>query len=227
MAKSSAAMPICFTPAAIRRRGIPSRARSWSSAIPRAPTPIRCSARPARSASASPARSPTRRLSWTGPPWSARRARSSRRPYASWSRSTSRQPEATLFRGLLQRRDPGKNHLDSRAAAGFGIEVEPAAETVGHDAVDDMQAEPGTALIAARGEERIERAAADVHAHAAAIVGKKNLDIFLARRPHLDVDRAGFAVGEGVRHGIEEQIGQHLSVGSGIAVHDEVGLAID
>jgi len=56
----------------------------------------------------------------------------------------------------------------------------PAAEAVGDDAVDDMQAEPGTALIPAGGEERIEGAAADVEAHAAAIVRKDDLDIVLA-----------------------------------------------
>ena len=80
--------------------------------------------------------------------------------------------------------------------ARLGIKVEPAAEAVGHDAVDDVQAEPGAALVAARREERIEGAAADVEAHAAAIVGKDDLDIVLAGLPHLDIDRAGPAVRE-------------------------------
>src|SRR6202795_4583490 len=125
-------------------------------------------------------------------------------------------PEATLFRGLLQRRDPGKNHLDSRAAAGLGIEIEPAAETVGHDAVDDMQAEPGAALIATRREERVERTPPDVERHAAAIVGKNDFDVVLAGLPHLDIDGAGPAVRKGVRHRIEEQVGKHLAVRSGV-----------
>ena len=30
-----------------------------------------------------------------------------------------------------------------------------------------------------------------------------------------------------MRHRIQEQIGEHLPVGPGIAVHDEVGLAVD
>src|SRR5207249_290963 len=77
---------------------------------------------------------------------------------------------APLFRSQLQRRYPRQNDLDSRAAAGFGIEVEPAAEPIGHDAVDDVQAEAGAALIAPCREERIERTAADVEAHAASIV---------------------------------------------------------
>jgi hypothetical protein len=65
----------------------------------------------------------------------------------------------TLLRRLLQRRDPRQDDLNPRAAAGLGIEVQPAAEPVGDDAVDDMQAKPGAALIPARGEERIEGAA--------------------------------------------------------------------
>ena len=93
--------------------------------------------------------------------------------------------------------------------------------------VDDVQAEPGAALVAAGGEERIEGAAADVERHAAAIVGKDDLDIVLAGLPHLDIDRAGLAVRESVRHRIEEQIGQHLPVGPGIGVHDQIGLAVD
>src|SRR5512138_4023341 len=85
-----------------------------------------------------------------------------------------------LFRRLLQRRRARQDHLDARAAARLGIEIKPAAEPRRHDAVDDVQAEPGAALVAPRREERIEGAAADVEAHAAAIVGKDDLDIVLA-----------------------------------------------
>ena len=128
---------------------------------------------------------------------------------------------------MFQRRDARQDDLDSRASAGLRIEVEPAAEAVGHDIIDDVQPESGAALIPARGEERIEGAAPNVEAHAAAIVGKNDLDIVLAGFPRLDVDRSGSAVGESVCHRIEEQIGQHLPVGAGIAVHQEIGLAID
>src|SRR3979411_3260040 len=175
MAKSSAAMPICFTPAAIRRRGIPSRARCWSSAILAASMRTRCSAGRVRSESVSPARSPIRRLSWMERRSWARPARSSGRPYANWLTSIS---QTVLLGGLLQRRHPGPDGLDSRAAPRRGIEVEPPAQTVGHDTVDDVQAESGAALITARREERIERAAPgreyDAHTHG----GKKhNADI--------------------------------------------------
>src|ERR1700738_2289514 len=222
-------MRICFTPAAIRRRGTPPRARSWSSATPQAPTRIHYSGGPTRSVSASPARLPIPRRSWTARPWSARPVRSSRGLCAN-SRLSTKQgpyPADSLPPRLPQRRHPGQDDLDSRAAAGLGIEIEPAAEAIGHDAVDDMQAEPGAPLAAARGEERIAGAATDVEAHADAVVGKQDLDIVLAGFPHLDVDRAGLAVRKGMRHRIEEQVGQHLSVGPGIAVHGEIGLAVD
>src|ERR1700686_3342362 len=226
MVEFSAVMPTCSTPAAIRGRGIPSRARCWSSAIPPVPTPIRCSAGRARSASASPEPSPTMRRGWTAPRWSARPARSSRQRFANSPRSIEaiRTP---LFSGLLQRRNARQDHLDSRAAAGRRVEVEPAAQAVGHDAVDDMQAEPGATLIAAGREERIEGAAADIEAHAATIVGKDDLDIVLAGFTHLDIDRAGLAVGKSMRHRVEKQIGQHLSVGTGIRVHRQIGLTLD
>jgi hypothetical protein len=51
--------------------------------------------------------------------------------------------------------------------------------------VDDVQAQARATAITARGEERIERVAPDIDTHAAAIVGKDNFDIVLARRPHL------------------------------------------
>ena len=43
-----------------------------------------------------------------------------------------------LFRRLLERGCARQDHLDPRAAARLGIEIEPTAEAVGDDAVDDM-----------------------------------------------------------------------------------------
>jgi hypothetical protein len=54
-----------------------------------------------------------------------------------------------------------QDQLDFRPLAGLALETEPAAQVIGDDAVDDMQAEAGAALIAARREERIERLAPD------------------------------------------------------------------
>src|SRR6202035_1437238 len=121
--------------------------------------------------------------------WSARPARSSRRPCASSPRAIrtfSSEANAVpdlLFRRLLQRRNARQDDLDSRSAARLGIKLKPAAQTVGHDAVDDMQTEPGATLVAARREKRIERATPDIETHAAAIVGEDNLDIVLAGFP--------------------------------------------
>src|SRR6478609_1714498 len=223
MVKSSAATPICFTSGATRPGATPSRARFWSSATPPVRMPIRCSAARARSASASPAYSPTRRPSWTARRWWARPARYSRRPCASSPTPTSTTP-AALFSRLLQWRDARKDHLNPGAATRLGVEVEPTAQPVGHDTVDDVQAEPGAALIAARGEERVEGAAPDVEAHAAAIVGKQDLDVILAELARLDMDRAWPAARKGVRDRIEEQVGEDLSIGPGIGVHHEIGL---
>src|ERR1700760_896698 len=94
--------------------------------------------------------------------------------------STRRENAAALLRRLLQRGCARQEDLDARAPARLGVQIKPAAEAVGDDAVDDVQPEARAALITPRREERIEGAAADVHRHAAAIVGKDDLDIVLA-----------------------------------------------
>ena len=58
----------------------------------------------------------------------------------------------------------------------------------GHDIVDNVQAEPGAALVAPCGEERIEGTTPHVKAHPDAIVGKNDLDIFLAGLTDLNID---------------------------------------
>src|SRR6185312_8516355 len=174
------------------------------------------------------------------PHWSARPARSSAPRCTSSPTSTSflgltrfdanrsplRPKTPCLLRRLLQRRDARQDDLDARTIPRRGIEIETPAEPVGHDAVDDMKAEPGTALVPPGGEERIEGAAADIERHAAAIVGEDDLDVVLSGGARLDFDDPGPAIGKSVRHRIEEKIGQHLAVGTGIAVHAEIGLAL-
>src|SRR5262245_8149400 len=90
----------------------------------------------------------------------------------------------------LRRRHARQDHFDFRPLAGLAVEAEPAAQTIDHDVVDDMQPEPGAAKIAAGREERIEGLAPDAGTHAAAIVGEQHLDLAVAERPHLDVDDA-------------------------------------
>src|SRR6266403_1861530 len=109
-----------------------------------------------------------------------------------------------------------QDELDFRSLAGLAIEREPAAQTVRNDAVDDMQTQASIALIAPCREERIERFAPDVETHALAIVGKKNFDIVIPGRTNLDVDVASSAVGKPMRDRVEEEVGQHLSIGSWI-----------
>ena len=84
-----------------------------------------------------------------------------------------------------------------------------------------MQAEASAALVAARGEKRIERLPLHVRRHAGAIVGENDLDVVAAARPRRDRDRARAPVGEGMIGGVEEKIGQDLPVGAGIAVDQE------
>src|SRR6516164_9600319 len=90
-----------------------------------------------------------------------------------------------------------------------------------------MQPEAGAAEIATRREEGIEGLTPDAGIHPAAIVGEKNLHLVRAERPHLDVDGTALAVWKRMHHGIQEEVRKHLPVGSGIAVHRQIGLALD
>ena len=74
------------------------------------------------------------------------------------------------FRRRLQRRVTRHDDLDFRAHAGFGFQMDPATQTIGHDVVDDVQPQTGVALVAPCGEKRIEHLALDLRAHAAAVV---------------------------------------------------------
>jgi hypothetical protein len=117
--------------------------------------------------------------------------------------------------------------MDSRSLAGLAIEIEAATQAIRHDIVDNMQVEAGAALVAARREEWIKRLTPDIDTHSAAIVGKENFDIVIPRRPDFDIDRASGAVGKRMGNRVEEEIGQHLPVWPGIAVHRHIGLALD
>src|SRR3954463_16537821 len=67
-----------------------------------------------------------------------------------------------LLRSRLQRRFAGHDDLDLRSGAGFGFQMDPATQTIGHDVMDDVQAEAGVALVTPGGEERIEHLALDL-----------------------------------------------------------------
>ena len=75
-----------------------------------------------------------------------------------------------------------------------------------------MKPKAGAALVAARGEEGIERLPLDVRRHADAIVGKNDLDVITGARFRRDGNRAGPSVRKCVLGGVEEEIGQNLSI---------------
>ena len=90
-----------------------------------------------------------------------------------------------------------------------------------------MQAESGAAFVAARGKERVERLPLHVRRHSGPVVGENDLDVVAAAGPCRDRDRPGTAVGEGMIGGVEEQIGQDLAVGAGIAVDHQALRHVD
>ena len=115
--------------------------------------------------------------------------------------------DSVLFFGATPgRRCQRQDNMDFRASAGRAVNIELPAETIGDDVVDDMQAEPSAAALAARREERIEGLARDVGAHAAAIVEKQDFDFVAARRPYLDFDCASLTVRKRVHDRIEEKV---------------------
>ena len=92
---------------------------------------------------------------------------------------TRRGSTGSLLSGKLHWGHARQDESDFRSFAGLAIESEPAAQTIRDDAIDNMQAEARATLIAPRREERIERLTPDTVIHAAAVVGKKNLDIVI------------------------------------------------
>ena len=78
---------------------------------------------------------------------------------------------------------------------------------------------PVPPLAAPGREERVEGAPLHLLAHAEAVVAEQDLDMVGAARARVKADRAGRAVRERMRHGVQDQIGQNLAVGPGIAVH--------
>src|SRR5262245_37171129 len=116
-----------------------------------------------------------------------------------------------LYRGRIPGRDPWDGDAEAGAPAEPRFERHAATQLLGDEVEDDVQAEPGAALVAAGGEEGIEGATLGLLAHADAVVGDEDVDV-VAHLPRLDDDAAGAAIGKGVDHAIEEQIGEHLPV---------------
>ena len=102
-----------------------------------------------------------------------------------------------------------------RSLIRFAIKTDLAAQAIRDDRVDDMQAQTSATQIAPRRKERIEGLLPDIDAHATAVVREANFDVLLTRRTHLDADVASLPVGKPMRHRIEKEVAQHLSIGSG------------
>ena len=110
------------------------------------------------------------------------------------------------------------------------FECQPPSQLLGYQIEYDVQTEAGPTFVPPGREEWIERAALGVLAHSNAVIGHEQLDIIVRRRenvPRFDLDGAGSAVGKGVNHAVKEQVGQHLPIGAGIAVHENAGGNID
>jgi hypothetical protein len=80
----------------------------------------------------------------------------------------------SLSGGKRLRSDSRQEDLEFCPFARLAIETDPATQTIRDDVVDDMEAVASAALVSARREERIERLAPDIEAHATAIIGKEN-----------------------------------------------------
>src|SRR5207237_10900190 len=109
----------------------------------------------------------------------------------------------------------------------FRCNIEPSYQTSLVECRYEIETQTVTALIPTGREERIEGLAPDIEAHAATVVRKTNLNAISADGPDLDVDETCLAVGKGMQGRIEEEIGQHLPVRAGIAVHRQIGGTFD
>src|SRR5215475_2376301 len=98
------------------------------------------------------------------------------------------------------RRLARQDQMNGRPAPRLAFQLELSAQTIDHNAVNDMQAETGGPLMATRGEEGVECLSPDVRRHAAAVVGKYDLDVAGSRRSHLDSDCALAIAVESMRH---------------------------
>ena len=80
----------------------------------------------------------------------------------------------------------------SGAPAQPRFEGQPAAQLLGDQIEDDVKAEAGAALVAAGGEERVERAALNFFGHADAVVGYEDISTSsrTCRASHDDVPAA-------------------------------------
>src|ERR1700738_2514070 len=86
------------------------------------------------------------------------------------------------------------------------LEAQPPAQLLRHEIVDDVQTEPGSALVSPGRKEGIERAALGFFSHSDAIVGNEEFHV-IRQLTGLDPDAAGAAVRKGVDNAVEKKVG--------------------
>src|SRR5262245_9338399 len=91
-----------------------------------------------------------------------------------------------------------------------------------HEIVDDVEAEAGVALAAVGGEKRIEDVALHIARDADTVIRKRDLDLLAIELARLDQHASRMLAGEAVREGVEDEIGQYLPVGAGVAVQRDL-----
>src|SRR5262249_38518797 len=121
----------------------------------------------------------------------------------------------------------GKDESNGGPCTWLAFKAELSPQSIHDDAMDDVQTKTTRTIMAARGEKRIERPPLDVGSHATAGIGEQKLDMLVVRRANRDVDGPLAAVREGMRHGIDGEIGQSLTERPGIAVHGKTGLTAE
>src|SRR5690242_10751681 len=88
--------------------------------------------------------------------------------------------------GDSPRRAQGKRHVDRCALPRRRDQRDPAAELLRHEIIDDVKAEPGAALVTARGEERVENVSLDMLRDTAAIIREGDLDLVRTQAARLE-----------------------------------------
>ena len=113
-----------------------------------------------------------------------------------------------------------------RAYARLAFELEVAAQTLRYDAMRDVQAKTGGAMVTASGEEWIKSMTFDLRRHAASIVREDKLDAGVLCCGHLDHDHSLATAGKPVGQGIEGEIGEGLAERPGVTIHRKIGPAL-
>jgi len=116
----------------------------------------------------------------------------------------------------------GKDESNGGTCTRLAFKPELSPQPIHNDAMDDMETKTTRAIMPARGEEWIERPPLDIGSHATAIVDEQNLYMLVVRRANRDVDSPLATAGEGMRHGIDGEIGQGLTEWPGVALHSKI-----